>query len=194
MYMRLTDTKEVLETIASLKTNNSSGMDGISGKILKCIDKFIVYPLVYLINFIIRTSTFPSVLKMAVVIPLFKRGDRTDVSNYRPISLLSSISKIFEKIVKTRLCNYLDNNNILSDSQHGFRKGRSTVDAIAKLTEYIMVQNDKGKKVISVFVDLEKAFDTISHKILFEKMKIHGIGGGSLKWFISYFSGRKTGC
>ena len=133
---------------------------------------------------------FPSKLKTSKTIPIFKAGDHTCCDNYRPISLLSSISKILEKVVATNLVNHLELNNLLFDNQFGFLRGRSTIHNITKLTSKISQDLNEKKFVIGVFLDLKKAFDTVSHEILLQKLKKLGISGTPLKWFTSYLSNR----
>jgi hypothetical protein len=133
---------------------------------------------------------FPDKLKDAVVIPIFKSGDRTLTSNYRPISLLSNVSKIIEKAIKGRMDDYLDSLDVLSPRQYGFRTKMGTQDAIGFLTESIVTALDEGDKCLAIFLDLAKAFDTVSHKILLRKLELMGIRGVALELFKSYLSGR----
>ena len=112
------------------------------------------------------------------------------MNNYRPISLLSSISKLFEKCIKIRLINFLEKHNILSEKQYGFRNGLSTDDAIIKVTHKIIEELDQGNKCIGIFLDIRKAFDTINHKILIEKLNLLGIRGIVLNLFESYLNNR----
>ena len=116
------------------------------------------------------------------------RGDHTSCDNYRPISLLSTLSKILEKIVANSLVNHLEINNLLYDNQYGFLRGRSTLHNITKLTSKISQDPNDKKFVIGIFLDLKKAFDTVSHDILLSKLKKIGISGTPLKWFTSYLS------
>ena len=130
-------------------------------------------------------------LKIAKVIPLFKKGDQHLLDNYRPISLLPVISKIFEKIVFKQTYEYLTVNNLLYSSQYGFRKGHSTELASIELVDRASEYLDSGKLPISVFLDLSKAFDTLNHSILFDKLKYYGVSTTPLNWFASYLHNRK---
>ena len=128
--------------------------------------------------------------KYATVIPLFKSGDRPKVGNYRPISLLPLPGKLIEKVAHSNLGRFLDDNHVLSERQSGFRKGYSTVSAVAELTDNLFSAINKGEFSLSVFVDLKKAFDTVSHNILCKKIEKYGIRGEVLSWCKDYLSNR----
>lgn len=138
----------------------------LKAETLKEISEYIVEPLTYIINRSLETGAFPAAFKLAVIKPLYKSGDKQKVSNYRPISLISNLAKIYEKILKIRICSYLKKNNIISDKQYGFMESRSTNDAIADLTAKIYSSVDAAEPSLCVFVDLAKAFDTVSHSDL----------------------------
>lgn len=128
---------------------------------------------------------------MAAVIPIYKNGAKDDPCNYRPISLLGGYSKLLERVVNKRLTKYLEKNSLLSDRQFGFRQGKSTEDAVTLLTDMVVTHLDQGRSCVGVFLDLAKAFDTVSIPILLRKLSALGIRGLSLNWFSSYLSGRK---
>ncbi|CAG9137934.1 unnamed protein product [Plutella xylostella] len=128
---------------------------------------------------------------MANVCPIYKSGDKNDVTNYRPISLLTSLSKILEKVVNNQLLKFLEKESLLHDHQFGFRRGRSTEDAVANLVDHVAKKLDSGERCVGVFLDLAKAFDTVSRPILLKKMASYGIQGLALDWFRSYLSDRK---
>ena len=130
-------------------------------------------------------------MKLAEVIPLHKNGNIHIVDNYRPISLLMTISKVLEKIVYTRVYTFLNTNNQLYKSQYGFCSKRSCEDAISELVSSILKGKEKGEHTVSVFLDLSKAFNTLEYSRLFKKMEIYGIRGTALDWFCSYLSNRK---
>ena len=175
--------------ISSLK-NSSPGFDGIPSFVAnQCIDYFIE-PLTYIINMSFMEGVFPSELKLAKVIPIFKSGDSTKMSNYRPISILSFFSKIFEKLMYNILNNFLYKNDVIYKYQFGFRKKHSTQHAIITLVDRITSSLDSGDLVIGVFLDLKKAFDTVDHHILIKKLFSYGIRGNTLKWFQSYLTDR----
>lgn len=183
--------KEINELILSLKTHCAPGPDNISNQILINLREYIGIPLLHIFNQSFFQCVVPDKLKIASITPIHKSGDKTLISNYRPISILNSLSKLLEKAMKKRLLSYLDKHNLLSSHQFGFRAKMGTEQAISALTNFIVKHVDKGSKVIGVFLDLAKAFDTISHDMLYEKLKNIGINGKPLKWFISYTKNRK---
>ena len=129
----------------------------------------ILTPLTTIINQSLSTGIFPDQLKIAKVIPLYKKDDQYILDNYRPISLLPSLSKVFEKTVFLQLYEYLDKHNLLYKSQYGFRSLHSTEMASLEIIDIILKDLDKGKIPIGIFLDLSKAFDTLDHKILLKR-------------------------
>ena len=132
----------------------------------------IAKPLAHIFNFSFSCGVFPDHMKIAKIIPIFKNGQKTEFTNYRPISILSQFSKILEKLFNLRLEQFLDANKILSDSQYGFRPGMSTVHAAAELVEQIASAIDGQRCCSGVFIDLKKAFDTVDHELLVEKLYV----------------------
>lgn len=188
---RLLDTSpaEITNIIKSLK-DSAPGLDGIHIKVLKLTATLVSPYISKLINLSFHTGIFPSHLKVAKVIPIFKGGNQGDVSNYRPISILTSIGKIFESAMYNRLIEFLDCNNILKDCQFGFRKNFSPKLAVTQLVERILQAQGDGKFSFSVFLDLRKAFDTLDHDILLKKLRHYGIRNVGNAWFRSYLSDR----
>ena len=180
----------VAKAIDKLKPKTSCGHDNISSKLLKFIKDIISGPISIIINQSLKTGIFPNKLKIAKVLPLFKKGENELIENYRPISLLPSISKIFERIVFDQLYKYLDSNNLLYKSQYGFRKKHSTEMASLELIDRIYHDLDNKKIPIAIFLDLSKAFDTLDHNILLHKLNYYGVNGNSLSWFNSYLTNR----
>ena len=158
--------------------------------LLKAIKTEIIAALACIFNQSLNTGIFPEKLKVAKVIPIHKRGSWNDISNYRPISLLSSITKILEKLIFKQLSTYLNEHKLLYDSQYGFRAGHSTELASIKLIDRITQDLDKGKIPISIFLDLSKAFDTLDHVILLQKLNHYGIKSVELKLFKDYLQNR----
>ena len=184
---------ETLSIINKLKNKNSSGKDEISNKLLKSIKDEIAKPLTIIINQSLKTGVFPDALKIAKVKPLYKKGDNFCLNNYRPISLLPTISKIFERVMFTQLYSYLNANNLLSEQQYGFRSQHSTELACVKLVDYITTEMDNIKKIktpTAIFLDLSKAFDTLNFNILLNKLQYYGIDGISLSLIRSYLTDR----
>lgn len=185
-----TDEDEVIKIIHSLKNSKSAGIDKITTDILKNTAEFIATPITFVINRAIEMGQYPDVLKKSIVVPLYKSGDRSLCSNYRPISISPVISKIFEKVLKVRITKFLDKYGLISDQQYGFRAGRSTQNAIAYLTGKIYKAIDDKIPTICVFIDLAKAFDTVSHHELLLSLERIGFRGESLKLMESYLSHR----
>ena len=130
-------------------------------------------------------------MKIAKVTSIFKSGKKELLTNYRPISVLSSFSKILERIMYNRVYNFLNDNNLLFRKQFSFRKGHSTDHALIKLIDSIYYSFNQNKYTLGVFIDLSKGFDTVDHNILIDKLNSYGIKNNSLKWFSSYLSNRK---
>ena len=142
----------------------------------------------------ISTGIFPSEWKTARVSPIFKKGKKNDPNNYRPISVIPAVAKIFEKVIFEQLYNYFNINRLLTHCQSGFRSLHSTLTALLEATSNWSVNIDSGLLNGVIFIDLKKAFDTIDHDILLRKLQIYGVDQSSLKWFQSYLSGRSQKC
>ena len=186
-------TKEVVSIINKLKNKTSSGKDEISNKLLKSIKDVISEPLTVIINQSLLTGIFPEKLKIAKVKPLYKKGDKCCFNNYRPISILPTISKVFERVMYTQLYNYFNVNNLLTEQQYGFRSKHSTGLASIKLVDYIIMEMDDPKTTktpTTVYLDLSKAFDTPNYDIFVSKLEYYGIIGIPLALIKSYLINR----
>lgn len=181
---------DIVRIVNSLKKSNSTGLDNISTNILKANLHYVAQPLSYIFNMSLENATFPDVLKTARVIPLYKKGDKKLVENYRPISLLSVISKILEKIVFQQMFNFLIQNDVLTECQHGFCKGKSTTSALLQLMTEIYNHINENDKLLILFMDLSKAFDLVDHDLLLGKINNYGLRGLVNDWVQSYLSQR----
>lgn len=191
LYFEHVSGADVEKIIDELKPKFSSGIDGISTKLLKDLKHIISEPISVIINQCFESGIFPQFLKIAKVIPLFKKGETFMFSNYRPISLLPSVSKIFEKIIFKQLYNFLDRQNLLFRSQYGFRQKYSTELAALELFDRIYEETQKGNVPLAIFLDLSKAFDTLDHQVLLWKLEHYGIRNRSLQLLKSYLSDRR---
>ena len=191
MFMIPATKQEVKKEIEKLHLNKSPGPDLIPAKVIKVCADQIVEPLTTIINSSFQTGVFPSKLKIAKVIPIFKKKDRHTVGNYRPISLLSIFGKVLEKLMHHRLYSFLNKCNILYELQFGFRTNHSTSLALIDIVERIRQTLDNQLPMLGIYLDLQKAFDTVDHQILLSKLSHYGIRGICNQWFSSYLRGRK---
>ena len=182
--------EDIYKIICKFKSKNSSGDDHLSLKLLKCIGEKISAPLSVIINQSLHCGIFPEALKLAKVIPLYKKNERCLFDNYRPISLLLSLSKVFEKVVHNQVLEYMTSQKFFYSNQYGFRPKHSTETAILELTDRLLKLLDEDKVPFTIFMDLSKAFDTLDHKILLHKLSYYGIKSSPLSWFSSYLSNR----
>ena len=185
-----TTVQEIEHIINQLPNKSSHGYDDISNTMLKSLCKAISFPLCKIFNDSILEGIFPTSMKQSEVIPLYKGKEMDERINYRPISLLITISKVLEKLIYKRLYSFLNVNGTLFSSQYGLRKNHSCEHAILELTGHILQAKNNGEQNACVFLDLSKAFDTLDHHILLSKLEKYGIGGTPLKWFKSYLDGR----
>ena len=181
---------EVIDVVAGLN-DAAAGVDNIPMKLIKNVIHEIVCPVTHIINCSFKTGIFPDKLKISKVKPLFKQGSKNNMNNYRPISILPAFSKIIEKLISVKLESFMNINNIISESQYGFRRERSTSAAIINLTDHVLKSFDENEYTLGVFLDLRKAFDCVNHEILLRKLNHYGIRGTPLKLLTSYLTHRQ---
>ena len=191
MFVEATTVEEITDIIKNLKNTDSVGHDGIPVKLIKFCYLELSPIIQHLNNASLEQGIFPDALKIARVTPIYKADDKKHVNNYRPISVLPAMSKIHEKVMFTRLKNFLTKNSILDQNQFGFRSKCSTTMALLKIVDDLTKAIDDKKITIGIFIDLAKAFDTVDHRILLMKLNFYGIRGIALDWFCSYLSNRK---
>ena len=183
--------QDFIEAISLIKLNSSPGPDGLPGiYLIKCKSIFCV-PLLVIWRKCLDNGVTPSQLKIPDVFPLHKDGSKGLASNYRPISSTSHIIKVFEKIIKKKMVDYLDKNSLFNDCQHGFRSSRSCLSQLLCHFEEILSILDSGDFADVIYLDFSKAFDKVNFKVLLNKLKILGIGGKLGRWIYSFLVGRK---
>lgn len=182
--------RDVEEIISTLATNKAVGLDFISHRLLKSTSKSISKPLCALFNKSLQTATFPNCWKQSLVLPLFKKGDKSCVSNYRPISLLSCVGKLMERCVYKHFYNHLHFNKLIHPKQSGFLKGHSTIHQLLDIYHDIVSAIDSKQNLCMVFCDISKAFDRVWHSGLLFKLHQYGVDGNVLAWTKNYLSNR----
>lgn len=182
---------EIEKNIHKLKNNSAPGQDLITTRSVKELKSILSNPLAFIFNLCLEQGKFPEALKRSIVTPVYKGGNKLNVNNYRPISVVSNFAKLFEMSIKERLNRHLTKNKILSGFQFGFREGVGTEDAIYCVTKNIYNALNNGKKSLAIYLDLARAFDTVSHGLLLEKLHDYGVRGIAAELFESYLEGRE---
>ena len=190
-YLYPTTSEEIGNEISNLKNGKATGPFSIPVSILKILQTVISKPLEIVFNTSFSMGIVPESLKLAKIIPVFKKGSQTSLSNYRPISLLSIFDKLLEKLMYKRLLDFIEKRNIFYNKQFGFRSNHSTDHAILSIIDKIQKAIDERNFSCGLFLDLSKAFDTVNHKILINKLKNYGIRGVAQDWLTSYLCDRK---
>ena len=175
--------KEIMSVIGNISTRKAVGPNSVPNLILKEFKDKLKTPITIIINISFLTGKFPKQCKTANITPILKKGNKLDSSNYRPISLLPNISKILEKVMYLRLSKFLDKFDCLYKKQFGFRNADSTSHALISITEEIRKALDNNEFSCGVFLDFQKSFDIVNHKILVDKLHHYGVRGVTLSWF-----------
>ena len=182
---------KVEEIINNLKENKAAGVDELNSTFLKKSVKGLVKPLVMIFRESLRMGEVPEDWKMANITAIFKKGAKWDPGNYRPVSLTSQVGKILEKIIKDMVTGYLETNELIHNSQHGFRRNKSCLTNLLEFMETISERLDKGELVDVVYLDFKKAFDTVPHVRLRKKLEAIGVRGQVLDWIVEWLRDRR---
>jgi len=179
-----------LKAIGELKPNKSPGIDNITSTYALKIKEIIAKPLTLLFNKSLETNEVPSDWKRANVTLIFKKGNKSNVENYRPISLTALLGKVMEKIIKKYIDNLLEETNKINTSQHGFTEGRSCLSNLLLCQDSITNMIDEGSAIDIIYLDLEKAFDKVPHSRLLQKIREIGINGRLADWIENWLKNR----
>ena len=191
IYLGDVTEEELKKIVSDMSSKHSTGLDDVSNYLIKKTIMEISVPLLYVINLSLEKGTFPTKLKECVVSPIFKKDDKAQVNNYRPITLTSCISKIFEKAFLSRIINFLEKHKFLDSNQFGYQKGKSTTDAVKRAVTHIVKAFNEKNCIMGIFIDLSKAFDCVNIPILCDILDKIGIRGKAGEWILSYLKGRK---
>ena len=186
-----TDEEEISKILSSLNEWKAMGPDGIHPAVLKNCSKEVATPLRIIFQSTIDQGKLPTDWKRANVTPIFKKGLRTEASNYRPVSLTSQVCKVMEKIINSRIQEHVTRNDLLCQNQHGFTKGRSCLTNLLTSIENWTREMDQGNDVDVIYLDFAKAFDSVPHKRLLKKLEGYGIRGKLLAWIQDFLQDRK---
>ena len=189
-YMHPTSPSEILALISKLDIKKSPGDDEISGKLLKSCPILFSNLISHIANMVMITGKYPHKLKLGKIIPIYKKNNKMDPTNYRPISLLSVINKIIEKVLYKRLYEYFEKNKIIYRFQFGFRHSYSTTMALIEITDQLREQIENKNMTMGIYIDLTKAFDLVDHNMLITKLQSYGIRGPAINLIKSYLSHR----
>lgn len=190
IFLTPTDESEVALLIKNLNNNSAAGFDGLKAEPLKAVSENISAPFSHICNLILNTGTFPDKLKVAKVSVIHKGGDENDMGNYRPISVLPIFSKIIERVIYVRFANFCSSKKVITEHQYGFQKNKFTEKALLSIKDKIIDNFEQKRLTIGIFLDFKKAFDSIKHEILLQKITEYGIRGSSLNLIRSYLSNR----
>lgn len=187
---RIVEIPETLKILKNIRASKSSGPDDLPASMITDAAEELAAPLTFLINTCFKSGVFPTAEKTSKVTPIYKSGEKKQFTNYRPISVLNVVSKVIEKLAFNQLADYFENNDLLTNSQYGFRRNRSTQHAVTTLVDHIRLNMDKGNYTGVLYMDFSKAFDTVNHSCLIHKLPFYGITGTELEWIIDYLFNR----
>lgn len=190
IYLTPTDKNDIEKFIMTLNNTNAEGYDEISTKIVKACRHEISAVLAYLINLSMQTGRFPDKLKVSIVKPLYKKGNKALIDNYRPVTLIPILSKLFEKVLHSKLYSFFLKYNVIAADQYGFQRDKSTTLATFNLVNEILHKINANNYVTALFFDMSKAFDFVSHSLLMEKIEQYGVRGPAYDWTKSYLENR----
>lgn len=192
LFFRPVDEYDIREIINKMKNTYSTGMDEIPIVYIKYMSFILIPPLVHIINLCLLNGVYPEEFKLAIIKPIYKKkGERTSKENYRPIALLSVLSKILERVIANQLIHYFEKEHLIAHNHHGYIKGKNTESAIIQILDKIIKKLNNKEKVAAVHIDLSKAFDNLNHALLLDKLSSYGVRGLALKLISSYLSGRR---
>ena len=191
MFLSMVTETEILKIVNNFKNKTSKDFNNVKMSSVKSLIPALIRPMTHICNLSLLTGIFPNNMKVAKIIPIFKSGKENELGNYRPISILPQFSKVLERVFYKRLMNFIEKNNILSNSQYGFRVNHSTNYALSELVELISDATENKKYALGLFIDLKKAFDTVDHTILIDKLSMYGVRGLPLDWVKSYLMQRQ---
>ena len=194
MLFQTVDEEYVLNAINRLEREKASGPNMVTITLVKDAAISIAYPLMVIYNASLINGIFPDVWKLARVTPIYKSGPKTDTNNYRPISVISVFSRMLERLTHDQLFEFIKTNKRLTRNQAAFRKHYSTITSLVGSTDYWYESIDHSKVNLTVFLDLKKAFDTVDHSVLMEKLRVYGVRGKPGEWIESYLTNRKQFC
>ena len=190
-YFKPESTDKIKKLIDNIKIDVAPGKDQLNAKLIKDVKEEIAPIITEIINAGYKNNIFPDCLKEAIIKPIFKKEDQNDISNYRPISLLPILSKVFERAATDQLVKFLEENKILGKHQHAYRKFYSTLTCLVEVTNHIYKLMDQKKHIALLSLDLSKAFDSISHQLLLHKLQAMGLDENSINWIKSYLTSRQ---
>ena len=183
--------EEIRDAIKKLDKYKAAGPDEVYNRLLIEGMDSLSQPLQLIFNRSLEKSEIPNDWKIGHVVPIFKKGNKSEVGNYRPVSLTSVVCKLLERIIKNRITEHLNKYNLISNSQHGFREGRSCLTNLLESLDFITNEIDQGRAVDVISLDFAKAFDKVAHRRLGYKLQMHGISGKVLNWISEWLRNRK---